>query len=474
MKYIFILFGLLCLLLLFLGVRTLFVSHKIKLLPRTSLFNQTTLDDYGTKLGKMVQCKTISYKDHFDDSEFMKLRKTMKDLFPLVHQQAEIKQFSDDCWLYKIKGKDDNHKVMVMSHHDVVEAKGNWHHDPFGGDIVDGNVWGRGSVDTKTALFAQFQAIEEILSRNELPACTTYIASSHNEEIGGDGIPCMKEYLKENKIQLDYVLDEGGAIIEAPLPGLTCKCAMMAVHEKGRYTLSCEALDGMGHRAFVEKKQAPINRIAAFINEISIHPPFIVRIHPQIKAMFQELCPYMNFKMRFVFSNLWLFSPIIKKIMPKLNAQAAGMVSTTCSFQDIESGTKDGFPYSKVSMFLRSIELNDFKEEINRLEEIAKKYNIELTAISENEFYPPANLSSPYFEKIRQSITHIFPDIASAPYILPAGTDARHLCDICDCVIRFAPIDITPAQFSSVHGENENISLQTIGEAVAFYQDLLR
>lgn len=54
---------------------------------------------------------------------------------------------------------------MVMSHHDVVEATGDWQEEPFGGIIKDGKLWGRGTVDTKTPLFAEFSAIEELLLR---------------------------------------------------------------------------------------------------------------------------------------------------------------------------------------------------------------------------------------------------------------------------------------------------------------------
>lgn len=52
---------------------------------------------------------------------------------------------------------------MVMSHHDVVESTGDWQEEPFGGVIKDGKLWGRGTVDTKTPLFAEFSAIEELL-----------------------------------------------------------------------------------------------------------------------------------------------------------------------------------------------------------------------------------------------------------------------------------------------------------------------
>ena len=63
---------------------------------------------------------------------------------------------------------------------------------------------------------------------------------------------------------------------------------------------------------------------------------------------------------------------------------------------------------------------------------------------------------------------------AVAPFILPAGTDSRHMTDVCDCVIRFAPIDIDDSQYASVHSENENISLNAIGNAVEFYTRFIK
>ena len=54
-----------------------------------------------------------------------------------------------------------------------------------------------------------------------------------------------------------------------------------------------------------------------------------------------------------------------------------------------------------------------------------------------------------------------------------AGTDARWLCDVCPCTLRFAPIDIDNQQFNSVHSVDENIDLAAIGEAIEFYKEVI-
>ncbi len=144
----------------------------------------------------------------------------MQELFPTVHARAEKKIFSDDCWIYKIAGKDNSRNIMLMSHHDVVAADGAWEHAPFAAEIHDGKIWGRGTVDTKTPLFAEFSALEELLSAGYEPPCNVYIGSSHNEELGGDGIPTALQYFQKQGIAFEVILDEGGAVIEPPLGGM--------------------------------------------------------------------------------------------------------------------------------------------------------------------------------------------------------------------------------------------------------------
>ena len=43
------------------------------------------------------------------------------------------------------------------------------------------------------------------------PPCNVYIASSHNEELGGDGIPKALAYFKKHNLKFEVVLDEGGS-----------------------------------------------------------------------------------------------------------------------------------------------------------------------------------------------------------------------------------------------------------------------
>lgn len=428
--------------------------------------------EYAHCLGEMLRCRTVSHKDSYDDTEFRKLRDVTEKLFPEIHKRCEKLTFSDDCWIYRLRGGDPTRNIMLMSHHDVVGAEGEWKHPPFCGEIFDGALWGRGAVDTKTSLFAELQALEELLKEGYEPPCNVYIGSSHNEEIGGDGIPKALEYFEKEGITFETILDEGGAIIDPPLAGMKCKCAMLAVHEKGIHRLIFTAEEGTSHKGLTANTNTPVARMSAFVAEVNRKKPFITRLYPQVKAMLTQLCPYTPFTFRLVLANLWCFGGIIKTLMPRLNPQAGAMVGTSCSFHEIKGSYDDKKCVAKAT--LRYVDDKDFQKDLAEISKLAEKYGIKVTEGENNEYHKPADMSKPQFSYTRDCIAKIFPHVASAAYILPAGTDARHLSDICDCVIRFAPITMNAQQFGSVHSENENIDVEVIGEAVSFYKHYLK
>ncbi|MBQ8519052.1 MAG: M20/M25/M40 family metallo-hydrolase [Agathobacter sp.] len=422
----------------------------------------------------MIQCKTVSIKDSYDDTEFAKLRDVMKELFPLVHKQAKKMTFSDDCWIYCLEGKDKTRNIMLMSHHDVVAVEGEWKYDGFSGEIAEGKIWGRGTVDTKTPLFAEFMALEELLAEGYQPPCNVYIGSSHNEEIAGDGIPKALEYFKEQGITFEVILDEGGAVIDPPVGGMNVeKCAMVAVHEKGFYHLNCKATTGTGHVGLTSgKKATPVERMSAFIHEINSKNIFIRRLNPQVTAMFTCMAPHCNFPMNLVFGNLNIFGGILKKVIPSLSPVAGGLLGTTCAFHEIKGSNEEKSCTAKAT--LRPVDSSDWQKDLQSFIEVAKKYDITVEVDEKSEYHEPADMTKPQLAYTFECIKKVFPQYPPIPMILPAGTDARHFTEICPCILRFAPIRLSAQQLASVHSENENIDLDAIADAVAFYREFLK
>lgn len=431
-------------------------------------FTQEQLEEYGRSLQDMIRCKTVSVKDSYDDTEFAKLRAVVEEHFPLLHQKSQRQIFAKDCWMYKIPGKDDARNILLMSHHDVVPADEEWKYDPFSGHIEDGVIYGRGAADTKGSLCAILAGMEEMLAEGVVPEVNVYIVSSHNEELGGDGITSAREYFQQQGIRFEVILDEGGAIVDPPLGNMNCeKCAMVAVHEKGRCKVTCTATWASNHVSLTGYKNNPVERMAAFIKEVSTGKLFITRLSPPVTEMFAQLAPYCAFPMNVLFCNLWLFSGIIRKVLPGINATAGGMVGTTCAFQTIEGGTND--KYCKATAMLRNVSEEDLKADLDAFRAAAKKYGVEVE-ITHQEYYKPADMGSKAYAYTMDCLKKVFPRYPAAPYILPAGTDAWKLTPVCDCVLRFAPTRMDSKQLGSIHAVNENIDVSAVAEAAAFYK----
>ena len=431
-------------------------------------FTEVELEEYGKTFSRMLQCATVSVKDSYDDTEFAKLRAVVEEDFPLLHQRAERKFLSDDCWLYKIPGKDPSRNILLMSHHDVVAADTDWTMPAFDGIIKDGKVYGRGAADTKGSLCAILFAAEEMLRAGITPPVNLYILSSHNEELGGDGMAATLEYCREKGITFEVILDEGGAIVEPPLAGMNCEmCAMVAVHEKGRLKLKCTVENESSHVSLTAFKGNPVERMSQFIQEITAKNIFIRRLNPQTRSMFAALAPYCGLPMKILLSNLWLFGGLMTRALPKLNATAGGMVGTTCNFQTIEGSVNS--KKCVASVMLRNINEEDLKRDYAAFKAVADKYGITLET-ERDEYYAPADMDAPAYRYAFDCLAKVFPRFPAAPYILPAGTDAWRLTPVCNCVLRFAPTRMSKQQLGSIHAADENLDISAVAEAAAFYR----
>lgn len=435
--------------------------------------DSTHLQEYMQKLQKMISCQTVYKEDGRNDSHYKNFYEIIEIEFPLLHKEGR-KIPIERCLLFKIEGKS-NKNILIMSHHDVVEASENWKYPPFGAEIHDGKMFGRGTVDTKTPLFAEMQAVEELLSENAEFPCNIYIASSANEETSGDGMLNALEYFKKNQIHFETVLDEGGAIVDGMVPTVKRRCAMIAVHEKGRHAYRCTArkdtkADG-GHSGLTCKSDNPIVRMSQFICE-SENIKYIRRFYPEVEATFLETMPYMSYPLRCIFTSWKFFRKPMLKILPKVNAQVGAMLGTTVSFNKIETvDGKDHIQSKEVraTAFFRCVRENDLEKDVETFKNVAEKYGITVE-LEISDYCKPADFKCQSFDYLRSVINEIFPSVVVAPYLLTAGTDSRRLSDVADNIYRFAPISLSKEQFATVHSDNENLDVSSIGECVNFYK----
>ena len=439
------------------------------------LDNSQRAREYGRRLSKLIQKETISARGDTDRTKFYDFHKELETLFPKVHKTCEKHEF-DGSLLFKWKGKGNHEPILLMSHQDVVEATGDWKHEPFGGDIDEkGCVWGRGTVDTKGSLFCIFSALEELIWEGYEPECDVYIASSCTEEISGEGAPLIAKYLKDQGVQLALLLDEGGMIVEEPVGGVKGLYGMVGVVEKGYGDVKFVAKSNGGH-ASAPGKNTPLVRLGKFMAEIDKNNPFTAKLTPTVREMFRRMTPNMTFGMRVIFANLWLFEGILLKLLPVISPAAAAMTRTTIAFTTAKGA--DGLNVlpqeAYVTANMRFIHHQPNKESIALIGEIAKKYQIETEALYNDEPCPIVDYKSDAFHLIEDIAAEIYPGVGICPYTMTGGTDAKFYKDICKNAMRFAPIYIDSQQYSSIHGINENIYQGALTKAVDFYKMVIK
>lgn len=431
-------------------------------------------EKHAHNLSEMIKIPSVSNRDNMDMQAILAMHKRLEELYPLIHKNLE-KTCIDGALLFKWKGKNSNkNPILLMSHHDVVEAVGDWKYPPFSGTISDGKIWGRGAVDTKGALCAILESVEFLLSENFIPDCDVYIASSCNEEITGDGAVKTVEYLYKKGVRFDLVMDEGGSVMGEIL-GSKASNAMVGIVEKGRANIRFTAHSHGGH-ASIPFKHNPFARLAKLMYTIDKHPPFKKKITAPVKLMYKEMAPYMPFKYRFILGNVWLFEGLLPLFMSKMGGQANALVSTTCVFtQATGSHGANVIPESaSVVANMRFMVHEPMEPSLKKVMKIAQKNDIWMEIVSGYDVPPTADTNTYAYKQVVRQIHATFGEIPVIPYVMLAGTDARHYTKICDCVLRFVPLIMSDAQMKSAHAVNENLDVSSLARAVNFYVDFIR
>jgi len=204
--------------------------------------------------------------------------------------------------------------------------------------------------------------------------------------------------------------------------------------------------------------------------------PMTSKFSTEVEEMFLRLAPYASFPLRLVFGNLWLFKPLLKKVMPAISPQAAAMLRTTIAFTMAKGS--DGYNIipqeAYVTANMRFIPHQKVKESLAVLERLAAKYDLELENLGCDDPSPSLDLQGRAFRLTEKAIERTFPGLPASPYIVTGATDCRFYTDVCDNCVRFSPVIYGPEQLKSMHGIDENLETNCLPGAVDFYKNVIR
>src|SRR5438046_4414322 len=110
----------------------------------------------------------------------------------------------------RVPGRGEGPTLLLLSHTDVVLADAaEWSADPFGGELRDGEVWGRGALDMKGQVAASAVALASLAREGFEPAGDLVFAATADAEVGaGFGAQWLCE-THPGAVRCDYLLNEG-------------------------------------------------------------------------------------------------------------------------------------------------------------------------------------------------------------------------------------------------------------------------
>jgi carboxypeptidase PM20D1 len=409
--------------------------------------------------------------------EFQNLREHLATRYPLLHKSLTREIVGEHSLLYTWKGSDAAAlPLLLLAHQDVVPiapgTEGLWKKPPFSGVVEDGMVWGRGTLDNKSNLITQLEAVEALLQAGYKPRRTVYLFAGHDEEVGGkQGAQALAAQFKQRGIRLGLVLDEGLVITEGILPGLKQPLALIGLAEKGSTTLRLTANAKPGHSSMPPAAGgSAIGMLAAAVARLEAQPmPGGVR--GAAADMFAAVAPELPLAQRLALSNLWLLRPVVENMLAKSPSTNA-MMRTTTALTVFNAGNKDNVLPGQADALVnfRILPGDTVASVLAHAKRVVADERIEIKAQGwADEPSPISSASSDSFRLIEKTIREVFPGALVAPGLMLAASDARHFKDVADQTYRFMPIRFKPEDLALPHGTDERISVDQLAQMVRFY-----
>jgi len=475
---------LLIFLILLIGVlvfRTVAYRDVPQLKSKETFTPSTISNEAINRLSKFIQLKTVTYNDfsQIDMVEHRKVEGFFKKNFPLCSKSLNLTKINDFGYIFRWEGKDKGKKpVLFMAHFDVVPVQDEgWGFPPFSGEVKEGHILGRGTLDTKNTLLGILESTEKLISEGFVPESTIYFAFGGDEEVMGlQGAVKIVEYFKNKNINFDWVIDEGSIIAQNMLSMTDKPLALIGIAEKGFANVRLLAHGEPGH-ASMPPEHTAAGLIARAVYRLE-NNPFPVSLTKTVREFLKSLIPHVSFSLALVFSNLWLFAPVVKLIFKK-NPKTAAMVRTTQAATILKGSNKDNILPDKAEAIInvRILPGETKSEVLNRMRSVVKDIQVSVGFTNEDDASNPMGESSSTADgyiKIKNTVNKVYPEGIVSPFLVTATTDSRHYKDITDNIYRFVPMVLTNEDLKKIHGLNESISIENYTLIINFFTELMK
>ncbi|MCP3977047.1 MAG: M20/M25/M40 family metallo-hydrolase [bacterium] len=377
----------------------------------------------------------------------------------------------------RIEGSDPTAPSLCLNGHtDVVPVnRAGWTHDPFGGELIDGEVWGRGAVDMLNLTASMAVAFRHLAASRFRPTGDlVYFAVADEESGSAFGARWMAVNHPE-VITTDFVLTESGGLhggtAAAPTVGIR-------VGEKGVAwrRLTVRGTPGHGSRPFksdnaIVKAAAVVQRLAAYSPAPSFHDLWKEEV-AQMRLTGEQKAHLLD-------------AGAIDDILETLPAGQAGHIHacthTTFSTNVLNSQTKTNIIPDKVVMDIdiRTVPGEGPEEVQAHLEaalgpELAAEIEVEALM---NDRATISGTDNALFESLQRAVNNPFPEASLKAGLTVGFTDARVHRDL-GAIAYGAGLfsqSLSAADYGTrFHGNDERIDVESLSLTTQLWLDVVQ
>lgn len=440
---------------------------------------------YRDNLCKAIQFKTISNRitEKVDWNEFERFHKFLEEAYPLVHSKLEKEVIPPANLLYRWKGsKPELKPIALLAHQDVVPVTSgtekDWVHGPFEG-VDDGEfIWGRGTIDMKNHLIAVMESVEALLADGFEPERDVYLLFGDNEEVVANdvnGAHDLMMTLKNRGIELDSVIDEGGAIIPVNVPGVLNDKYLIGVGiaEKGYSDIEI-VVNGKGGHSSQPPKHNALGELARAIQALEDHQ-FKSSFNQLMKDLMDAIGRECTYPVRLITCNIPLLRPLILQLAKQIPFGACFVRTTTAVTMAQGSPAANVLPQrAAATVNFRAMPGTTKQDLVDHIRKVCKNDNLEINVLNSKEASKFSPTDSRTFKIIGDICKNLEPNSIIAPYLVMGGTDAYNYEPICDNIYRYAPFRVSIELLRGAHGTNEKIPVACLEDALKFFKNYIR
>lgn len=362
--------------------------------------------------------------------------------------------------------------ALVLLHHmDVVPPGSGWTVEPFGGEIRDGVLYGRGALDIKSLGIAQLAAFVD-LARDarrrevDLHRDVVYLAVADEERGGEEGVRWILERHRHLLGEVAAVLGEGGAnrtVNGRPL------WAGIEVAQKRPLWLRISASGRPGHGSGLNPGSAAHQLVQGLSRALELPPRW--KVTEAARQYLRALAPLHNQQIRRIFSEPDRYiredGPTVD-LLPGL----ANLFLDTLQVTVLEGSDKINVVPAEASaeVDVRLLPETDAEQYLARLRgALGERLRVEVLLAS-----PPAP-ASPVDHPVYRAVAGVLEDTAPVvPALVPGFTDSRYFREREIPAYGVSPFFLEPQVFLGIHGPDEAIPLAELDRGVERMRRIVR